>query len=443
MDKYHDRLTPARVLALGFASLIIVGAFLLTLPVSTYTGINFLDALFTATSAVCVTGLVVVDTGTFFTRFGQTVILLLIQIGGLGFMTAGTIIFIALGRKITLKERLVIQEALNQFTLAGLVRLTKNIILLTLILEGIGALLLSFHFVPLFGWGTGIYYSIFHAVSAFCNAGFDLTGSFRSLTMFTHDYLVTGTIVSLLILGGIGFTVLVEIHEKRRFRVLSLHSKIVLTTTLLLLLVGTSVILFLEWNNPKTLGAMEFIPKLANSFFTAASPRTAGFNVLPADRLQDTTLYFIMALMFIGASPASTGGGVKTTTFSAIMITVLSIIRGNEDVFIFRRRLSFTIVNKALSVIVISIMLIFSVSLLLTITEQADFLGILFETISAFGTVGLSTGLTVGLSSLGRFLIIVTMFTGRVGPLTLTLALTERLKRKAPLRYPEERIMVG
>ncbi|PKM83831.1 MAG: Trk family potassium uptake protein [Firmicutes bacterium HGW-Firmicutes-13] len=443
MDKYHDRFTPARVLVLGFALLIIAGAVLLTLPVATHTSINFLDALFTATSAVCVTGLVVVDTGTFFTRFGQIVILFLIQIGGLGFMTAGTVIFIVLGRKISLKERLIIQEALNQFTLAGLIRLTKSIILLTLILEGIGALFLSFRFIPLFGWGTGIYYSIFHAVSAFCNAGIDLMGNFRSLTPFTYDYMVTGTILSLLILGGLGFTVLVEVHEKRKFKTLSLHSKIVLATTLFLLLFGTLVILLLESNNAETLGSMGFIPKLVNTFFTAATPRTAGFNVLPTDKLRDTTLYFIIALMFIGASPASTGGGVKTTTFSAIMITVLSIIRGNEEVFIFRKRLSFNIVNKALSIIVISIIIIFSISIFLTITERAVFLGILFETMSAFGTVGLSTGLTTDLSPLGRLLIIITMFTGRVGPLTLTLALAERLKRKAPFRYPEERILVG
>ena len=443
MNRQGDKLTPARVLVLGFAALILIGAILLELPVSTYNGINFLDALFTATSAVCVTGLVVVDTGTFFTPFGQIVIMCLIQIGGLGFMTAGTIIFVMLGKRITLKERLVIQEALNQLTLAGLIRLTKKIIMFTFLLEALGALFLSTRFVPVYGWQTGLYYSIFHSISAFCNAGFDLIGGFRSITVFNDDYVVMGTIMFLFVIGGLGFTVLLELQEKRNLRKLSLHSKIVLVSSFILLVLGTAVVLILENANPETLANMGIISKFANASFTAATTRTAGFNVIPTDRLHDATLYFLMALMFIGASPASTGGGIKTTTFSVIIIAVLSIIRGQEDVFIFHRRLPFVIVNKALSIIVMSSLLVFVVSLLLTITESARFLEVLFETISAFGTVGLSAGLTPDLSPAGRLLVIITMFTGRVGPLTLTLALAQALKKKAPFRYPEERILVG
>lgn len=443
MKRIVDRFTPARVLVLGFAVLILIGALLLELPVSTYTDISFLDALFTATSAVCVTGLVVVDTGTFFTPFGQVVIMCLIQVGGLGFMTAGTIIFIMLGRKITLKERLVIQEALNQRTLSGLIRLAKKIVLFTFILEAVGALFLSTRFVPIYGWQTGLYYSVFHSISAFCNAGFDLTGGFLSLTGFNHDYVVMATIMFLFILGGLGFTVLLEIQQKRNFRKLSLHSKIVVVSSFFLLALGTVVVLLLENANPETLASMGVFPKLVNSFFTAATSRTAGFNVIPTEGLRDATLYFLMGLMFIGASPASTGGGIKTTTFSTIIIAVLSIVRGQDDVSVFHRRFPFVIVNKAISIIVVSALLVFVVSLLLTITENAGFLEVLFETFSAFGTVGLSAGLTTDLSPMGRFLVIITMFAGRVGPLTLTLALAQALKKKAPFRYPEERILVG
>lgn len=443
MKRIVDRFTPARVLVLGFAVLILIGALLLELPVSTYTDISFLDALFTATSAVCVTGLVVVDTGTFFTPFGQVVIMCLIQVGGLGFMTAGTIIFIMLGRKITLKERLVIQEALNQRTLSGLIRLAKKIVLFTFILEAVGALFLSTRFVPIYGWQTGLYYSVFHSISAFCNAGFDLTGGFLSLTGFNHDYVVMATIMFLFILGGLGFTVLLEIQQKRNFRKLSLHSKIVVVSSFFLLALGTVVVLLLENANPETLASMGVFPKLVNSFFTAATSRTAGFNVIPTEGLRDATLYFLMGLMFIGASPASTGGGIKTTTFSTIIIAVLSIVRGQDDVSVFHRRFPFVIVNKAISIIVVSALLVFVVSLLLTITENAGFLEVLFETFSAFGTVGLSAGLTTDLSPMGRFLVIITMFAGRVGPLTLTLALAQALKKKVPFKYPEERILVG
>ncbi|RQD77246.1 MAG: Trk family potassium uptake protein [Candidatus Syntrophonatronum acetioxidans] len=443
MDKMGEMLTPARVLVLGFLLLIIIGTILLTLPVSTYRGISVLDALFTATSAVCVTGLVVKDTGTFFTPFGQTVILFLIQVGGLGFMTAGTLIFIILGKKITLKERLVIQEALNQLTIAGLIRLIKKIILFTFIIEGIGAVFLSFRFVPLWGWKKGIYYSIFHAISAFCNAGFDLMGNFQSLTNFSDDYLVRGVIMSLFIIGGLGFTVLAEFQVKKRFKLLSLHSKIVISATLFLLLLGTITICILEYTNSHTLEGLGFFQRVSNSLFTSATARTAGFNTIPTDMLQDSTLYFILALMFVGASPASTGGGIKTTTFSIIIIAVISIIKGQEDVFIYKRRLPFYILNKALSIVVISVILVFLVSISLTITEVFSFMEILFEAVSAFGTVGLSTGITPDLSPLGRALVIFTMFSGRVGPLTLTLALAQRLKKKAPFRYPEERILVG
>jgi trk system potassium uptake protein len=437
------KVSPAKILVGGFALLILTGAILLSLPISARSGrLPFLDALFTSTSAVCVTGLVVVDTGTYFTRFGQSVIMMLIQIGGLGIMTAATLLFILLGKKITLRERLVIQEALNQISMQGLVRLTQIVVLMTLSIEAVGALLLSTRFIPEYGLATGLYYAMFHSVSAFCNAGFDLIGGFRSMTPFAHDPVIVLTIASLFILGGLGFTVIMEIHQKRRFKRMTLHAKMVLMITLLLLLVGTVVVLAMEYHNPATLGQFSFTGKVINAFFTAATPRTAGFNTVPTDGLLPYTLFFIIGLMFIGASPASTGGGIKTTTFGALVIAVVSTIRGSEDPLLFKKQLPTEILRRSLSILMIAAMLVFTVTLALLYTEGGALLDMLFETMSAFGTVGLSTGVTTGLSPIGRVLIILTMFAGRVGPLTLVFALARRMQ-KAPVRYTPERILIG
>ena len=440
------KVSPAKILVGGFALLILVGAILLTLPISSVEGrLPFLDALFTATSAVCVTGLVVVDTGTHFTRFGQTVVMLLIQFGGLGIMTVATIVFIILGNKISLRERLVIQEAMNQDTLQGVVRLVRNVVLMTLGIEAIGALLLATRFVPLYGWSTGLYYSIFHGISAFCNAGFDLFGDFRSLTPFATDPVIVLTIAALFIMGGLGFTVLTECFHRRRFSRLTLHGKIVIAITLFLLVSGTLVILLVEYSNPNTLGQFGFFGKLTNAFFTAATPRTAGFNSLDTASLFSPTLFFIVILMYIGASPASTGGGIKTTTFVTLMLTVYSAIRGDEDVLVSKKQIPVDILRKALAVAVMSLLLVSLVTFALTLTESHPdftFLDYLFETTSAFGTVGLSTGVTPNLSSWGRIFIIITMFAGRVGPLTLVFALARHV-HKAPVRYTAERIMIG
>jgi trk system potassium uptake protein len=437
------KVSPAKILVGGFALLILTGALLLTLPVSAQSGrLSFLDALFTATSAVCVTGLVVVDTGTYFTRFGQTVIMLLIQIGGLGIMTAATTFFILLGKKITLRERLVIQEALNQISMQGLVKLVSSILLLTLAVEAVGMLLLSIRFIPVYGFGTGLYYALFHAISAFCNAGFDLIGGFRSLTPFARDPLVPGAIAIMFILGGLGFTVLLEIHQRRRFARLTLHSKMVLCISALLLSLGTLTVLALEFNNPETLGQFGFFGKIFNAFFTAATPRTAGFNTVPTDSLSQTTLFFLMLLMYIGASPASTGGGIKTTTFGTIVATVVSTVRGNDDVQLFKRRIPTEILSRALTIAVLAFLLVFTVTMALTLTEKKPFLDMFFEAMSAFGTVGLSTGVTPELSPLGRVLIIITMFAGRLGPLTLVFAFA-RYKRKDAVHYTPERILIG
>lgn len=438
------KLRPAQILALGFAIVILVGAILLSLPVASKNGesVGFLNALFTATSATCVTGLVVVDTYNQYSLFGQIVIMLLIQIGGLGFMTMATLIFLILGKRITLRERLVMQEALNQLTLAGLVKLTRYIIFTTLIFESLGAFFLSLRFVRIYGLSRGIFCGIFHAVSAFNNAGFDVIGDFKNLTPFVEDPLVNIVIMTLIVFGGLGFSVIYDLFTKRKFHKLCLHSKVVLTTTVLLLVIGFLVIYALEYSNPKTLGSLSPMGKILAAAFQSVTTRTAGFNTISQTDMSLAAKYFTIFLMFIGASPGSTGGGVKTSTFALVLMMLYSVITSKEDVEIYKRRIPWDNVFKACVILVIALLLVITVSFLLTLTEEADFITILFETVSAFGTVGLSLGFTPHLSDAGKILIILTMFSGRVGPLTIALALA-RKKKTAPLKHPEERILVG
>lgn len=442
-------LSPTQIVVMSFALVILTGMLLLLLPAATHSGrLNPVDALFTATSAVCVTGLVVVDTGTYFTRFGQIVILLLIQVGGLGFMTLANLFFILLGRRIGLRSRLIMQEALNQISLAGVIRLTKNIAAMTFLLEGVGAVILTIRFASEYDFGTAVYFGIFHAVSAFCNAGFDLLGEFHgafgSLTSYVEDGTVVLTLGALLIIGGTGFSVISDIISKRNWRGLTLHSKIVLTITFLLLAAGTVVLFILEHNNPETMAPLSLPGKLLSAFFHAATPRTAGFNTLNVGGMTPAGLFFTIILMFIGASPASTGGGIKTTTFGVLLLTVLALVKGREDVDVYQKRLAKEVVDKALVIALLCLALVVAVTMLLAVTEvsHADFLPLLFETVSAFGTVGLTAGLTPHLTVAGRLLIIMTMFAGRVGPLSLFMALTQR-QRPADYHYPEEKILVG
>jgi|SRR5690554_3088998 len=436
-------LNPARVLVFGFLALIVVGALLLRLPQATVEGLSFLEAFFTATSAVCVTGLAVVDTGTAFTTFGQVIIMLLIQIGGLGFMTMATLIFMLLGKKISFRNRLLIQESLNQLTVAGVVRLVRTILLYTLVVEGVAALILGARFAPDMGLLQGLYYGIFHSVSAFCNAGFDIMGNFTSLTAYSGDLVVNIVIMSLFVGGGLGFTVIGDLLKNaRRPQRLQFHSKLVLLLTVVLLLTAFLVIFALEYNNPQTIAPLPWGEKILGTAFTAATTRTAGFSTLPGDQLRQPTQFFMLILMFIGASPASTGGGIKTTTLGVVLVAVHSIVRGKSDAVLFQRRLPQYIIHKALAIIIISITLVVAITLLLSITEEFGFLSLLFEVVSAFGTVGLSTGLTPQLTVVGKILIIFTMFVGRVGAVTLTLALGQRVK-DYDIRYPRGRVMVG
>ncbi|MDI3521839.1 MAG: trk/ktr system potassium uptake protein [Bacillota bacterium] len=438
------RLTPPQVLVIGFAAVILTGAVLLSLPLSSTAGkpTPFLNALFTATSAVCVTGLVVVDTATYWSRFGQVVILLLIQVGGLGFMTMSTLAAILLGRRIMLHQRLVIQEALNQISIEGVVRLTRAVIVVTAIIEGTGAVLLTWHWWGLYPPGEAIFQGVFHAISAFCNAGFDLKGEFRSLTGYRTDLLVNLVVTSLIILGGLGFSVLIEFINWPRERYLSLHSRIVVKTTLVLIALGTLLILTIESYNPATLAGRSWFEKLLCSYFQAVTPRTAGFNTIPIADLRPATLFLIVLLMYIGASPGGTGGGIKTTTFVTLILTVLATVRGKSRTEVGNRSLPAGLVPKSLAIAFLSLSLVVGITIALLISEGKDFLLTLFEVTSAFGTVGLSMGLTTELSAVGRALIIALMFAGRVGPLTIAVAVAQR-QRENHIRFPEEAIIVG
>lgn len=437
------RLHPAQILVIGFGSLILLGTFLFMLPIATYEkgrGLSFIDALFEATSAVCVTGLAVVDTGTTFTLFGEIVLLCLIQMGGWGFMTTGIFMFIILGKKIGLKERLLLQDSLNVFSLSGVVNLVKRIILITFIVELIGAITLAIRWSYEMPLGKAIYYGIFHSVSAFNNAGFGLEPD--SLSKWVGDPTVNIMVTLLFITGGIGFTVILDVFHKRSIRKLSLHSKVALLMSLILIIVGPLIILISEYRNPATIGNLPFGDKVWASYFQGVVTRTAGFNTIDIGAMNLSSLVFMMALMFIGASSGSTGGGIKVTTFAIIIFAFWTVVTNRNDVNIFKRRISWELVNKSLSIVVAALFFIFLIFFLLTFTENADMSKILFETISAFATVGLSANFTPDLSPFGRILITIMMFIGRLGPLTMAFALLNT-KKEAKVRYAEEKILIG
>jgi trk system potassium uptake protein TrkH len=442
------QLTPPQILVIGFAAIIFIGAFLLTLPISSVDGqtLPYLDALFTATSATCVTGLVVVDTGTHFTMFGHAVIILMIQIGGLGFMSMATLFAFLVRKRITLKERLVLQEALNQGSMEGIVRLFRKVLLYSLTIEGIAAVLFTTRWTFDLGFPKALYFGIFHAISFFNNAGFDLfgqiTGPFSSLTSYADDFLTNVVSMGLIILGGIGFIVMSDLLEYKKTKKLSLHSKVVLSMSGLLIVVGAVVIFIFEYTNTKTLGSLNLGGKILASFFQSVTPRTAGANTIDIGAMRQASQFFTIILMFIGASPGSTGGGIKTTTFTILIGAMITMIRGKEDIVIFRFRLAKDRILKAITLVMIALFLVIFVSMVLSTTESAPFLTILFEVTSAFGTVGLTMGLTSDLTILGKIMISLTMFAGRLGPLTLAYALQPK-QEKELFRYPEGKITIG
>lgn len=438
------KFSPPQILVLGFAAIILTGALLLMLPISSTTGesLPFVDALFTATSATCVTGLVVVDTGTYYSTFGQVVIMLLIQIGGLGFMTVATLFSLVFKRKISLKDRLLLQEAMNQNTMEGIVRLIRKVLLYSLVIESSAALIYTIRWSLDMPFGRALFFGIFHGVSMFNNAGFDLFGHYQSLTKYVGDPIVNLVTMFLIVSGGLGFIVLSDLVDFRKHRKLSLHSKVVLTMTGSLILIGALVIFVFELTNRGTLSGLSWGEKVWSSFFQSVTARTAGANTLDIGALRQASQFFIVILMFIGASPSSTGGGIKTTTFMILIGAVISMIRGRSDLVLFRYRLAQDRIFKAVTLTMLALFLVITVSMVLSTTEDASFLSILFETTSAFGTVGLSMGLTAKLTIFGKIILSFTMFAGRLGPLTMAFALGPK-KGKELYRHPEGKIIIG
>ncbi|MDO3411043.1 TrkH family potassium uptake protein [Saccharibacillus sp. CPCC 101409] len=438
------KFAPPQILAIGYAAMVLIGTLLLMLPVSNTTGrpLPLIDAFFTATSAVCVTGLVVVDTGSFFSGFGQSIILVLIQIGGLGFMTLATLLALVLQRRLSLRDRLLLQEAMNQGSMEGIVRLIRRVLYYSLAIEAAGALLFASRMAFDMPLGRALYFGLFHSISFFNNAGFDLFGQFLGMAAYVDDPVMNLTAVGLIILGGLGFVVLSDLADFRRKKQLSLHSKVVLSTTGILIAIGFAVFLMFEWGNPGTIGRLGLGGKFWGSLLQAVAPRTAGINSVDLTTLHQATQFLLLILMFIGASPGSTGGGVKTTTFAVTIGAMVAMMRGRDDVVFFRKRLARERIIKALTIILLSLAYVIGVAMMLSATEDRDFMIILFETMSAFGTVGMTLGLTPDLSTFGKVVIALSMFAGRVGLLTLVYALKPK-KTPEKYRYPEGKIIIG
>lgn len=441
--------SPPRLVVLTFAGAILLGTALLLIPEATAPGqrTDLLTALFTATSAVCVTGLTPVVLPEHWSAFGLVVILVLMQVGGLGIMTLSTLIYFILGRHITLRERIVIQEALGQSELAGVVRLVRRILLMTLAFEALGALALWLRWAQDMPAGKALWFGVFHAVSAFNNVGFDLFGT--SLTAYVGDPVVNATVMGLIVAGGLGFVVIQDVWQAvRGRRRLSLHSRMVLAITAVLIALGTAAILASEGGNPDTLGRLPWPTKALAALFQAVAPRTAGFATVDTGLMRPLTLLLVMILMFVGASPGGTGGGIKTTTFGVLMATVRATVAGHEDVEVMGRRLHWSVVNRAFAIALIAFAIVLASTALLLMLQPEPFLYLAFEATSAFGTVGLSAhpgggALTPHLSPLSQLVIIATMFTGRVGPLTLAYAIARRQRKRRLVRMPEARVMVG
>jgi len=449
------RLNPPQIVILSFLVIIVCGTILLSLPQATKEGIRtpLIDAFFTATSATCVTGLIVKDTGSYFSTFGQFVIMILFQIGGLGIMSLSTFFAGLLGRKLTIRQNVVVQSALDHHTVKGLTQLVVSILILTFSLEIIGTslLFLKIRLMPGMNTADAWYYSCFHAISAFCNAGFSLYSD--SFARFRSDVFINLVMIGLIVSGGLGFVVLMDFPKLKFLKYgksfflskITLQTKLVIITTVILLLGGTIVFFLLEKNG--MLLALPLGGKWLASFFQAVTPRTAGFSTLSIAKMTDASLFFIIILMFIGASPGSTGGGIKTATLAIVIATVFSMMKNRNEVSIFGKVIPRTVVRRAVVVFLLALVWVIATAFILNITEgdivgERDFLRILFETTSAFGTVGLSAGITPHLSVAGRLFISLAIFVGRIGPLTVALAIALK-EEPSYISYPEERVMVG
>jgi len=445
MQNWVKSLSSTRIIVFSFALIILTGTFLLVLPSASRSGesIQLLDALFTATSATCVTGLVIADTLTQWSLFGQLVILALIQVGGLGMITLATFFSVLLGRKISMRGKILAQESISDYNFSDVLQMIRSVIRITFGFEFAGAVLLSFSFVPLYGL-RGFYLAAFHSVSAFCNAGFDLFGNYRSLTEFNGSPLVLYTISFLIITGGLGFIVWKDLYDFRKTKTLYLHTKLVLIISLSLIIIGAVYFYFAEGSNPATMGNLSAAEKVNASVFQSVTSRTAGYNSIPIGEMREMSLVTTILLMFIGAAPGSTGGGIKVTTFGILLIAIFSNIRGNDETIVLKRNVPQMVVNKALAITGLAMLVIFIMTSILSGVENIPFVQALFEVTSAFGTVGLSTGITPELSEISKVILIFTMFLGRVGPLSFAIAIALKENKKLQNAvYPEGKIMVG
>lgn len=454
--KVEKLFTPIQIIAYGFLGAILIGSVLLVLPISAKEGQTtaYIDALFTATSAICVTGLTTLTTVEHWSLFGQFVILCLIQFGGLGVITVTTSILLLLHKKITLSERILIQDAYNLNTLGGLVKLTIRVLKGTFLIEAIGAMCFAFQFIPEMGFAQGLWRAIFHSISAFCNAGIDLIGQ-NSFSPYAGNILINMTTMVLIVVGGIGFPVwwdivrvIAKVKEenfkaKFLFKKLELHSKVAIVTTLFLIVSGGILIFCLEYSNNQTIGNMPLWEKIMASFFQSVTTRTAGFLTISQDSLRDSTAFLCIMLMFIGGSPSGTAGGIKTVTIATLVISTIAVIKGKPDAELFHRKINYAYCRKALAVSCFSLLVLIVSTFGLSIVQNADFLDILFETTSAIGTVGLTRGLTPDLSGIGKVIIILTMYLGRIGPITLALVLNPQKNKGQVCILPEEQVLIG
>jgi trk system potassium uptake protein TrkH len=461
LDKLKS-LAPTQIISLGYAATILLGAILLSLPISSSAGCftSFTDSLFTATSAVCITGLTVLETAGYWSPLGKLIIIMLIQIGGIGFMSIVTMIFVFVGKKITLKERVVIQESLNINQKHGLVSFTIYIFKLSIVVELIGAVILTLRFLSDYEPAKAVAMGLFHSISAYCNAGFDIIGS-DSLMPYAGDFVINITIMLLIITGGLGFPVMSDIFnlvrdvvvKKHRLshciKRLRLHTKIAVLITVVLIVAGALFFFIVEFTNPATIGGFSLPDKIIASLFQSVTLRTAGYASIPQGGLTYASKVVGILLMFIGGSPAGTAGGVKTVTVGVIMLAVLSIINGRTEINVFRRNIPIATLQKALSIVVLLMGLLLTASITLTFTEARtgytyEFLDLLYEVASAVGTVGLTTGITPHLSTAGKLVIIICMYIGRLGPVSVAIALTSKKKaNKSSIHYPEDNLIVG
>ncbi|MFD1861429.1 TrkH family potassium uptake protein [Planococcus chinensis] len=439
LTKKKIKISPPLLISGSFLLLIFVGTLLLKLPAATTVPISWTDAIFVATSATTVTGLSVFDPGSVLTGFGEGVLLVLIQFGGIGLMAFAMAVLMMFRKKIGLQNRLYLKEAYSQYSFGGIIRLVKYILIFAFTAEGIGIVALTLYWIPEYGLADALHLSIFHVISAFNNAGFSLFPD--NLVGQQSDPFVLLLLSTLFIVGGIGFTVVVDVFQKKGFRHWSLHTKLMITGTVLVNFLATVLVLVLEYDNSETIGKLPLFDKLFVSYFTGVTPRTAGFNVVDYGAMEDPTLLLTMILMFIGAGSASTASGIKLTTFIVVVLATISFLRSEREPEIFGRTLRIEIILRSLAITAISVLTVWLFLFLLAVTEDIPFLPLAFEVVSAFGTVGLSMGITGELSSIGELLVSVLMFIGRIGPLTLFFLLVK--PKKEHYRYPYDQVFTG